>query len=97
MTYCFIQAIEHGNGATYGSILTSMRATIRSTSNEMSGGPVTSLITMLLAGSSLGGGFRQVFALITLKHAVYAHPLIIFIWAALFKIGFSCIVSILIL
>lgn len=74
MTYCFIQAIERGNGATYGSILTSMRATIRSTSNEMSGGPVTSLITMLLAGSSLGGGFRQVFALITLKHAVYGTP-----------------------
>ncbi|KAJ8649946.1 hypothetical protein MRB53_002969 [Persea americana] len=59
MTYCFIQAIERGNGATYGSILNSMRATIRSTSNEMSGGPVTTLISMLLTGGSLGGGSRQ--------------------------------------
>lgn len=85
MTYCFIQAIERGNGATYGSILTSMRATIRSTSNEMSGGPVTSLITMLLAGSSLGGGFTQVFALITLKHAVYDTPSLFSSWAALYQ------------
>ncbi|RWR80587.1 metacaspase-1 [Cinnamomum micranthum f. kanehirae] len=59
MTYCFIRAIECENGTTYGSILNSMRATIRSTSNEMSGGPVTTLISMLLTGGSLAGGSRQ--------------------------------------
>ncbi|ERN01030.1 hypothetical protein AMTRI_Chr03g145770 [Amborella trichopoda] len=62
MTYCFIQAIERGAGATYGSILTSMRATIRETrSGGMGGGgPVTSLITMLLTGGSLSvGGLSQ--------------------------------------
>lgn len=75
MTYCFIRAIECENGTTYGSILNSMRATIRSTSNEMSGGPVTTLISMLLTGGSLAGGSRQVLAPITLKH-VNAHVLI---------------------
>ncbi|XP_008802515.1 metacaspase-1-like [Phoenix dactylifera] len=59
MTYCFIQAIEKGNENTYGSMLNSMRSTIRNTSNTMSGGPVTSLLTMLLTGGSLGGGLRQ--------------------------------------
>lgn len=60
MTYCFIQAIERGHGATYGSILNSMRTTIRSTGDAMGGGPVTSLMTMLLTGGSLsGGGLRQ--------------------------------------
>ncbi|XP_076949159.1 metacaspase-1-like [Bidens hawaiensis] len=29
MTYCFIQAIEHGNASTYGSLLSSMRNAIR--------------------------------------------------------------------
>ncbi|ERN01029.1 hypothetical protein AMTR_s00002p00143250 [Amborella trichopoda] len=55
MTYSFIQAIERGAGATYGSILTSMCATIRETRNGSldGGGPVTSLITMLLTGGSL--------------------------------------------
>ncbi|MQL98940.1 hypothetical protein Taro_031656 [Colocasia esculenta] len=59
MTYCFIQAIEHGQGSTYGSILNSMRSTIRNTADSMSGGPITSLITMLLTGESLGGRRRQ--------------------------------------
>lgn len=61
MTFCFIQAIERGHGATYGSILNSMRTTIRSTGDATGGGPVTSLITMLLTGGSLSsGGLRQV-------------------------------------
>lgn len=60
MTYCFIQAIERGQGATYGTILTSMRSTIRSTGDSLSAGPVTSLITMLLTGGSMPGTLRQV-------------------------------------
>ncbi|CAL9148134.1 metacaspase-1-like [Musa acuminata AAA Group] len=59
MTYCFIQAIERGHGTTYGSILNSMRSTIRSTGDAISGGPVTSLITMLLTGGSMPGTLRQ--------------------------------------
>ncbi|KAJ4774110.1 Metacaspase-1 [Rhynchospora pubera] len=60
MTFCFIQAIERSQGMmTYGSILNSMRAAIRSTGDSMGGGPVTSLITMLLTGGSAGGGLRQ--------------------------------------
>lgn len=66
MTYSFIQAIECGHGATYGSILNSMRTTIRSTGGETGGGPVTSLMAMLLTGSGIGGGLRQVLAPITL-------------------------------
>lgn len=63
MTFCFIQAIERSQGMmTYGSILTSMRAAIRSTGDSVGGGggPVTSLITMLVTGGSAGGGLRQV-------------------------------------
>ncbi|KAJ6836554.1 uncharacterized protein M6B38_326100 [Iris pallida] len=60
MTFCFIQAIERGHGATYGSILNSMRTTIRSTGDAMGGGPVTTVLTMLLTGgSAIGGGLRQ--------------------------------------
>ncbi|URD90191.1 Caspase domain [Musa troglodytarum] len=59
MTFCFIQALERGNGATYGSILNSMRTTIRSTGDAMGGGPVTSLLTMLMTGGSASGGLRQ--------------------------------------
>ncbi|XP_058086466.1 metacaspase-1-like [Magnolia sinica] len=59
MTFCFIQAIERGNGATYGSILNAMRTTIRNAGDEMGGGIVTSLLTMLLTGGSGGGGLRQ--------------------------------------
>ncbi|CAL4915626.1 unnamed protein product [Urochloa decumbens] len=62
MTYCFIQAIERGQGTTYGSILNSMRSTIRSTGDSagVGGSAVTSLITMLLTGGSLSaGGLRQ--------------------------------------
>ncbi|XP_064992119.1 metacaspase-1-like isoform X2 [Musa acuminata AAA Group] len=59
MTYCFIQAIEQGHGTTYGSILNSMRSTIRKTVDLNSGGPVTSFITMLLTGGSMPGTLRQ--------------------------------------
>jgi hypothetical protein len=62
MTFCFIQAIERGQGTTYGSILNSMRTTIRNTGESagVGGGAVTSLITMLLTGGSLStGGLRQ--------------------------------------
>ncbi|KAL6008523.1 Metacaspase-1 [Asimina triloba] len=59
MTFCFIQAIERGQGTTYGSMLNSMRSTIRNAGDEMGGGAVTSLITMLLTGGSVGGGLRQ--------------------------------------
>ena len=63
MTFGFIQAIERGQGTTYGSILNSMRSTIRNTDDSagVGGGAVTSLITMLLTGGSLSaGGLRQV-------------------------------------
>jgi hypothetical protein len=64
MTFCFIQAIERGQAATYGSILSSMRETIRNTGGGASmagGGAVTSLISMLLTGGSAStGGLKQV-------------------------------------
>ena len=59
MTYAFIQAIERGHATTYGNMLNAMRSTIRKT-YEQEGGLVTTLLTMLLTGGSLGGGSRQV-------------------------------------
>ncbi|XP_068649990.1 metacaspase-1-like [Aristolochia californica] len=59
MTFCFIQAIERGHGTTYGSILNSMRTTIRNTGEQTGGGPTTSLISMLLTGGSASGSLRQ--------------------------------------
>nr|AXQ06489.1 metacaspase [Vriesea carinata] len=60
MTFCFIQAIERNHGTTYGSMLNAMRSAIRNTGNDvMSGGAVSSLLTMLLTGGSVGGGLRQ--------------------------------------
>ncbi|EXC21083.1 hypothetical protein L484_017093 [Morus notabilis] len=59
MTYSFIQAIERGHATTYGNILNSMRSTIRNTDNDLGGGIVTFLLTMLLSGGSLSGGLRQ--------------------------------------
>ncbi|CAH1441051.1 unnamed protein product [Lactuca virosa] len=61
MTFCFIQAIEHGNAQTYGHLLASMRNAIRSARTDMGGGgggggAVTSLLSMLLTGGSLAGG-----------------------------------------
>ena len=53
-----------GQATTYGSILHSMRSTIRNTGSGASmagGGAVTSLISMLLKGGSAStGGLRQV-------------------------------------
>lgn len=60
MTFAFIQAIEKGQGNTYGSILSAMRSTIRKTDGELAGS-VTTLLTMLLTGGSVGGGLTQVF------------------------------------
>lgn len=64
MTFCFIQAVERsGPGATYGTILTSMRSAIKNAGSGGSGGGdvVTSLVSMLLTGGSLTtGGLRQV-------------------------------------
>lgn len=66
MTFCFIQAIERGHGATYGSILTAMRTSIRNVGGggggTGGGDVVTSLLSMLLTGGSLSGvgGLGQV-------------------------------------
>jgi hypothetical protein len=63
MTFCFIQAIERSaQGTTYGSLLNSMRTTIRNTGNDGggSGGVVTTVLSMLLTGGSAIGGLRQV-------------------------------------
>lgn len=68
MTFAFIQAIEKGQGNTYGSILNAMRSTIRKTDEQLGGGGggvagggvVTTLLTMLLSGGSAGGGLTQV-------------------------------------
>ncbi|XP_031482599.1 metacaspase-1-like [Nymphaea colorata] len=59
MTFCFIQAIERGAGTTYGNLLNAMRTTIRNTDVGSGGGPVSSLLTMLLTGDSGGGGLTQ--------------------------------------
>jgi hypothetical protein len=60
MTYSFILAIERGHATTYGSMLNAMRSTIRDTSNELRGGIVTSLISMLLTGRTFSGEITQV-------------------------------------
>ncbi|KAI8540231.1 hypothetical protein RHMOL_Rhmol09G0246500 [Rhododendron molle] len=59
MTFSFIQAVERDQATTYGNMLTAMRSTIRNTDNGLGGGVVTSLLTMLLSGGSLGAGMRQ--------------------------------------
>lgn len=59
MTFAFIQAIERGQGTTYGSILTAMRSIIRSTDADIGGGAVSTLLTMLLTGGSGGVGLKQ--------------------------------------
>ncbi|XP_007038210.2 PREDICTED: metacaspase-1 isoform X1 [Theobroma cacao] len=58
MTFSFIQAIERGHATTYGNMLNAMRSTIHKT-DEHEGGFISSLLTMLLTGGSLGGGLRQ--------------------------------------
>ncbi|CAM8922670.1 unnamed protein product [Rhodiola kirilowii] len=42
MTYAFIEAIERGHGATYGSILTAMRATINECLSKIIAGDTNS-------------------------------------------------------
>ncbi|XP_058207454.1 metacaspase-1-like [Rhododendron vialii] len=59
MTFSFIQAIERGQATTYGNILTYIRSNLRNTDTDIGGGVVTSLLTMLLTGGSLGFGIRQ--------------------------------------
>ncbi|XAR54215.1 hypothetical protein NMG60_11029248 [Bertholletia excelsa] len=81
MTFCFIQAIERGQGTTYGSILNAMRSAIRSTGSESSalgGGVVTSLLTMLITGGSVSGGLRQEPQLTAVQpFDVYTRPFIL--------------------
>ncbi|XP_075502580.1 metacaspase-1-like [Primulina tabacum] len=61
MTFSFIQAVEQVqvSNPTYGSILNAMRSTIRNAGDEIGGGVVTTLVTMLLTGGSAGIGKRQ--------------------------------------
>nr|XP_043626603.1 metacaspase-1-like [Erigeron canadensis] len=54
MTFCFIEAIEHGNASTYGSLLSSMRNSISNASRGPGGG--SSSFNMLLNGRR---GFTQ--------------------------------------
>ncbi|XP_052178135.1 metacaspase-1-like [Diospyros lotus] len=54
MTFSFIQAIEREQATTYGNMLTSMRSTISNRESNAGGGVVTTLLTMLLTGGSLG-------------------------------------------
>lgn len=81
MTFCFIQAIErgHGQGATYGSILTAMRHAIRGAGSGGGGGGdvVTTLIGMLLTGGSASGGFQQVLSYTDILYALQFHILCI--------------------
>ncbi|KVH97156.1 Peptidase C14, caspase catalytic [Cynara cardunculus var. scolymus] len=59
MTFCFIQAIEHGNASTYGTLLTSMRNAIRNGRRGVggvSGAAVTSVFDMLSVGGGGGDG-----------------------------------------
>jgi len=59
MTFSFIQAIEREQATTYGNMLTLMRSTISNRESNAGGGVVTTLLTMLLTGGSLGS-IRQV-------------------------------------
>lgn len=61
MTYCFIEAIEHGNASTYGSLLSSMRNAIRNAPRGFSGSGGGSVLDMLSGGGQNGSrGFTQV-------------------------------------
>uniref|UniRef100_A0A7N0U8A0 Peptidase C14 caspase domain-containing protein n=1 Tax=Kalanchoe fedtschenkoi TaxID=63787 RepID=A0A7N0U8A0_KALFE len=60
MTYSFIEAIEQGHGATYGSILTAMRATIHDCLSQFAGLAsgaerlhLSEILTMLLSGGHI--------------------------------------------
>lgn len=76
MTYCFIQAIENGQSATYGDILNSMRNAIRKVGKDnnnkaisaasslvnvlTSSNKASSLVKMVMSGGNLGLGLKQV-------------------------------------
>ncbi|KFK33148.1 hypothetical protein AALP_AA6G337100 [Arabis alpina] len=55
MTFCFIQAIERSGaqGITYGSIMNSMRTTIRNTRIKLGGGFVTTMVNMITGNRKL--------------------------------------------
>ncbi|XP_075081812.1 metacaspase-1-like [Nicotiana tabacum] len=59
MTFSFIQAIESGQGTTYGSILNAIRSSIHNSTSDLGGKIVSSLLTMLINGGSVGIGMRQ--------------------------------------
>ncbi|KAJ8540185.1 hypothetical protein K7X08_026574 [Anisodus acutangulus] len=59
MTFSFIQAIERGQGTTYGSILNAIRSFIRGSDSDLGSNIVTFLLTMLITGGSVGFGMRQ--------------------------------------
>lgn len=60
MTFCFIQAIERGQARTYGELLSAMRGGINSAGGgRATGGPVASLIEMLLTGGNAGASLTQ--------------------------------------
>ncbi|XP_059317976.1 metacaspase-1-like [Lycium ferocissimum] len=59
MTFSFIQAIERGQGATYGSILNAIRSSIRGSDSDSGGKIVSSLLSMLITGGSFSIGMRQ--------------------------------------
>lgn len=58
MTFCFIEAIEHGNASTYGSLLRSMCSAIRNSTRSVGGGRVTSVYDMLNYSGARGGGMN---------------------------------------
>ncbi|XP_055811038.1 metacaspase-1-like [Solanum dulcamara] len=59
MTFSFIQAIERGQGTTYGSILNAIRSSIRSSDSDLGSNITSSLLTMLITGGNSGFGMRQ--------------------------------------
>ncbi|KAK4353868.1 hypothetical protein RND71_026062 [Anisodus tanguticus] len=59
MTFSFIQAIERGQGTTYGSILNAIRSFIRGSDSDLGSNIITSLLTMLITGGSVGFGMRR--------------------------------------
>lgn len=60
MTFSFIQAIEEGQAATYGTLINSMKATIRNANLLGGAGRVASILTLLLHCKTVLQGLRQV-------------------------------------
>ncbi|KAF3325095.1 metacaspase-1-like isoform X1 [Carex littledalei] len=59
MTFSFIQAIEEGQAATYGTLINSMKATIRNANLLAGAGRVASILTLLLHRKAVLQGLRQ--------------------------------------